>query len=165
MGNTRVPRELRPAFRIKESWSESATGVNKLRMRAGGKIGGYVTHTEEAKVDIHVKAFGEAGKEAPQAGGSPADLATDLAGRFSPENVSSRVAEFAHGFYEGFANRHPEMSEVQATAAFKGMAAKAINKGFGEAKRIVGDMSAQVDANMNRTHELTTQKIVSEFGV
>ncbi|MEE8484713.1 MAG: DUF5610 domain-containing protein [Nitrospinota bacterium] len=131
---------------------------------AGGKIDGYIAHTEEAKVNIHVKSFGEVRKEAPQASDLPDDRAADLAGRFSSENISGRTAEFAIGLYEGFANRHPEMSEVQAKAAFREMAVKAIDKGFGEAKRIVGGMSAQSDAKMNRTHELTMQKLVSGLG-
>ncbi len=81
---------------------------------------------------------------------------------FSPEAVSERIVGFATGFLSNFQENHPDQAPVEQLSDFMSLIRGAIDKGFEEARDILGGLSVlsgEIETNVDRTYDLIQNKL------
>lgn len=134
-----------------------ARDLEHLRARAG-QDGRFVSATIQQSVSFHLEAAfrGEDGREFQLTVDlemkMQARIAAEAYGRqvpppeeeyWSPEKTSDRIVDFAMGFLGAFQENHSEESQEGQIGGFFDLARAAIEKGFGEAKDLLGALYGQ----------------------
>jgi len=80
---------------------------------------------------------------------------------FNPKNTAGRIVNFATGFFSNFAQNNPNLPAEEQTEEFTTLITDAVQKGFGEAKNILGDLSGNEDISQNieQTYQLVLEGI------
>ncbi|MDR1536027.1 MAG: DUF5610 domain-containing protein [Planctomycetota bacterium] len=100
-------------------------------------------------------ASGQAGQTAPAK--DPNDFLDQLNDYFSPEKTAGRIVDFSTAFFPNSAAFKSKGDTEEARNEFAEMMRAAIQKGFDQAMGVLGKVPDQVQANIDRTHELTFQ--------
>ncbi len=126
----------------------TASGNGQLRQYQSRSL------TVEAEIDVRVSAYRQVSNES---------FAMD-ADYFSPENTARRIMDFAAGFFHAYANRHPEMNNEEAAAAFGELVRNAVTTGFNEALAILGALPDSVMEMIRETYDLLMEMLDEMFG-
>jgi len=82
---------------------------------------------------------------------------------FSPEATAKRITDFALKFFPMYASQHQDMTYEQQVDGYKKLVSGAIDQGFTEAMKILGDMPSQVSEGISKTRDIVTQNLNSFF--
>lgn len=81
---------------------------------------------------------------------------------WSPEKTADRIVTGAMGFFETFKKQNPNLSEAEQVEKFMSIIAPAIDKGVGEATKILegfGVFDGSIKENALKTQELVHEKL------
>jgi hypothetical protein len=80
---------------------------------------------------------------------------------FSPANTATRIVDFATGYFSAYQQNHADKSNEENIDAFTKNIREAIEKGFKEAEKILGnfDELGDVGKNIKETYDKVIQKI------
>ncbi len=75
---------------------------------------------------------------------------------FRPENTANRIVNFATGFFDAYQANHAEQEDEETVVGFTSLLGKAVQKGFEEAEKILGDFDklGEIGENIKRTYHL-----------
>ncbi|MBI4829036.1 MAG: DUF5610 domain-containing protein [Nitrospinae bacterium] len=82
---------------------------------------------------------------------------------FGPEATAGRITDFALSFFPMFAKEHGDMSYEEQLRAFRDLVEGAIDEGFQQAMDILGELPDEVNAQIQETRSLITQKLDAFF--
>jgi hypothetical protein len=151
--------------------SQFAQTVTELSMRAnvkqtfegsvsvqgadGAKISAYSKQTSEVNVQIDIRMTQAKQVVAAQS------AAIDQQNQFTPEATAQRIADFALSFFPMYASQHKDQTLEQQVDGYKKLVGGAIDQGFAEAGKILGDIPKGVSDQIQQTHDLVWQKLSS----
>lgn len=93
---------------------------------------------------------------------TPDKVAGQSADYWSPENTAGRIAEGALGFFETFQKQNSNMPEEEQVDKFLSVITKAIDKGYGEATKILEGLQVfdgSIKDNAQATRSIITDKL------
>ncbi|MBI5816343.1 MAG: DUF5610 domain-containing protein [Nitrospinae bacterium] len=122
----------------------------------GSKVSAYYKQTTEVSVQVDMRM-----SQAQQV--VDAQAAALDANPFSPEATAQRITDFALQFFPMYAKQHQNMSYEDQVKGYKELVGGAINQGFTEAMKILGDLPKEIGANISQTKDLVDQKLNSFF--
>lgn len=120
----------------------------------GAKLNAYYQSQQEVNLSVQMKV-----EQAQQIAAAHAGAAYDT----SPEATAGRIADFAMGFFPAFAAQHGDMSYDEQVDAYQKMVEGAIDQGFREAMRILGNLPGEVQQGIDQTRSLVDAKLSSIF--
>lgn len=83
---------------------------------------------------------------------------------FSPEATADRIVNFALSFFPMYASDNPDMSHEELVDSYRNMVEGAIDEGFSEALRILGELPSNVSEGIDKTRSLVDGKLDDFFG-
>lgn len=153
--------------------SQFAQAVTEISMRAnikqafegsvsvqgadGAKISAYAKQASEANVQIDVRMT-----QAQQVADAHS-AAIDQQAQFTPEATAQRITDFALSFFPMYASQRKDQSFEQQVDGYRKLIEGAIDSGFTEAGKILGELPSGVSDQIQQTHDLVWQKLSSFF--
>jgi hypothetical protein len=157
----------------KAAGSQFAQTVTEISMRAnvkqafegsvtaqgadGARISAYSKRTSEVNVQVDVRIT-----QAQQVVDAHS-AAIDQQNQFTPEATAQRITDFALSFFPMYASQHKDQSYEQQLNDYQKLVGGAIDSGFTEAGKILGDLPSGVSDQIQQTHDLVWQKLSSFF--
>lgn len=95
---------------------------------------------------------------------TPEKMAGQTDDYWSPEKTAGRIVEGALGFFETFQKQNPNMAEDEQVAQFLSTITKAIDKGYGEATRVLDGLKVfdgSIKDNAEATRSLIDEKLAA----
>lgn len=109
--------------------------------------------------EIMATINGELGKDHAVTAEKIAGQAEDY---WSPENTAGRIADGALGFFETFQKQNSKMPEAEQVEKFLSIITKSIDKGFGEAVKVLDGLKVfdgSIKNNAEATRSIITDKL------
>lgn len=157
----------------KAAGSQFAQTVTEISMRAnikqtfegsvsvqgadGAKISAYSKQTSEVSVQIDARI-----SQAQQVVDAHS-AAIDQQNQYTPEATAQRITDFALSFFPMYSSQHKDQSFEQQANDYQKLVEGAIDSGFTEAGKILGDLPSGVSDQIQQTHDLVWQKLSSFF--
>jgi hypothetical protein len=121
----------------------------------GAKISAYSKQTSEVNVQVDIRMTQAQQVVAAQS------AAIDQQNQFTPEATAQRITDFALSFFPMYASQHKDQTLEQQVDGYKKLVGGAVDQGFAEAGKILGDLPKGVSDQIQQTHDLVWQKLSS----
>lgn len=112
-----------------------------------------VNFSYQASYEFLQQASGQPPVE-QEPGAEVKDTLTQLQEFFSPENTAQRILDVAMSFFPSSSMFRADGDNESSRSNFADFIGNAINKGFTQARKLLGDLPEEVNNQLNKTHEL-----------
>jgi hypothetical protein len=143
--------EISMRANVKQTFEGSVTAQGA----DGAKLSAYSKQTSEVSVQVDFRMT-----QAKQVAAAQS-AAIDQQKQFTPEATAQRITDFALSFFPMYASQHRDQTLEQQVDGYKKLVGGAIDQGFAEAGKILGDLPKGVSDQIQQTHDLVWQKLSS----
>lgn len=142
---------------VRANVKQTFEGSVSVQGADGAKISAYSKQTSEVNVQIDFRM-----SQAQQVAAAQT-AAIDQQNQFTPEATAQRIADFALSFFPMYASQHKDQPFEQQVNDYQKLVEGAVDKGFSEALKVLGDLPKEVSGQIQQTRDLVGQKLTSFF--